>query len=251
MLWGFDNKIKEFKNLAAAGQLGQSYVFFGDSQIGKFAFAKALAVFLETGEFGETSKTLLDYQEIQPDEEKGSIALETVNQVKGFLFERPFASLRRTAIINESDKLTPEAQAALLKIVEEPPADGLIILIAPDPSVLLPALASRCQRVYFPRLAKKEIEEILIKEYSIKPETAQSAAIKSFGRLGRALVLVGYNDKGGEKDYFEEKILALWERMPIGASKLAWLLGRATSAKRFNVNVNLQQRAAEQYLTNN
>jgi len=251
MLYGFDKKIKEFKILAENGRLAQSYIFFGDPQIGKAAFARHLAFFLETGEFIVTSRTLVDFLEVSPIAGKDFIGIESAAEIKGFLSEKTFSSLRRTVIVPEAERLTDEAQAALLKIVEEPPADSLIILILPDPNFLIMPLASRCQKIYFSRLSRKEIEEILIGDHKIGAAAAKKAAEDSFGRLGRALALVGYNDKEPLKDYFSEKILAGRKKMPVSSGKMAWLLDREAALRRFNLNAGLQQRAAEEYLTNN
>lgn len=251
MLYGFDKKIGEFKTLAKNNRLSQSYIFYGDPQIGKAAFARQLAVFLETGEFVAATKILTDFLEIEPEPDKEAIGIEAANSVREFLFQKPFISSRRTVIVPEAERLTDEAQAALLKIVEEPPRESLIILILPNPEFLTAALVSRCQKIYFPRLSWKELETFLVRDFKIEPAAAKKAAIASFGRLGRALALIGYNDTkvSGPGDYFEKKIIAGWEKMAAGAGsgKMAWLLAREAAIGRLNLNVGLQQRAAEEF----
>ncbi|MDP1706851.1 MAG: hypothetical protein Q8L36_03480 [bacterium] len=253
MLYGFDKRIEEFKALIANDQLAQSYVFFGDPQIGKAFFARNLAYFLEVGDFNQSEKALIDYLEVIPELEKDSIGIEAVGRIKAFFSETPLISARRTVIVPEAERLTDEAQAALLKIVEEPPQGALIILVLPDPIFLTPPLASRCQKIYFPRMSSKEVADVLTNDYKIETTEAKKAALGSFGRLGRALAILGYNKDSQplKADYFGEKIAAMGKRLPMGSEKLSWLLAREASMKRFNLNANLQQRAAEQYLTNN
>lgn len=250
MLYGFDKRIKEFRALVANNQLGQSYIFFGDPQIGKASFARNLAYFLETGDFNQSEKALIDYFEVVPESEKNSIGIEAVSQIKAFLSETALISSRRTVIVPEAERLTDEAQAALLKIVEEPPQNALIVLVLPDPIFLTPPLASRCQKIYFPRMSSKEVADILIDSYKIEAGMAKKAALESFGRLGRALAILGYNkdSQSPNADYFGEKIAAMGKRLPFDSEKLSWLLAREASLKRFNLNANLQQRAAEQIL---
>ncbi|MDP2705803.1 MAG: hypothetical protein Q8O49_01185 [bacterium] len=250
MLYGFNKRIEEFKALIANDQLAQSYVFFGDPQIGKASFARNLAYFLETGDFNQSEKALIDYLEVIPEPEKDSIGIEAVGRIKAFFSETPLISARRTVIVPEAERLTNEAQAALLKIVEEPPVGALIILVLPDPIFLTPALASRCQKVYFPRMSLNELENVLIDNYKIEAQAAKRAALGSFGRLGRALAILGYNkdSQPPNTDYFGEKIALMGKRLPFGSEKLSWFLAREASIKLFNLNANLQQRAAEQIL---
>lgn len=252
MLYGFDKRAKEFKDLSAAGCLAQSHIFYGDPQIGKTAFARGLAFFLETGEFAASSKILSDFLEIWPEEEKEEIGIDAVRRLKHFLSETPLVSLRRSVIVPEAERLTIEAQAALLKIVEEPPAEALIVLVLPNPDFLAPALVSRCQKTYFPRLAQAELERILCKEYKAVPIEAKKTAAESFGRLGRALGILGYNEKkqGGPAEYFESKIVAGFKKLPGSITKMEWLLEREAALKRLNLNTGLQQRAAEQFMNN-
>ena len=101
-------------------------------------------------------------------------------------------SKKRLAIVRDAENLTPEAQSAILKTVEELPPENLIIFISTDRDSLLPPLVSRLQKIYFPRISNNEIEKFLISAYGEKfaEEKIKSAALESFGRPGRAIDLL-------------------------------------------------------------
>jgi DNA polymerase-3 subunit delta' len=251
-LFGYEDKIRSFKRLIKEDRLGQSYLFYGDEGIGKNSFAKLLACALETGKFETTPETLLDVSFVAKDEEENSLGIEKVLELKRFLWQSPLKSRYRLAVVNDAEELTPEAQGALLKIVEEPPAHGLIVFIAHDENVLLPPLASRLTKIYFPRLSKAEITGILKEHYGAAKGKAEETAELSFGRLGLALrILDGKKEKKEEslEDILENKILKLRrEGLRKNAKTLAWLLDREMSVKRYNLNMNLQKKAVEQWI---
>lgn len=253
MLLGHEDKIEVFKSLVKNQKLGHAYLFFGDNQIGKFTFAKSLAYFLEYGEFGVFNKPLIDSQEISPDLEKNTIGIDAVRQIKRFLYQKPFSSQKRTTIIDQAQALTPEAQAGLLKIVEEPPSNALIIIIAQDPLALLPPLLSRLRKVYFRRLSSELIEKNLQEHYKISKERARKIANLSFGRMGRAIdLLKGEEDMGNEDIEYEleKRILDLRKNLIKNSHALSWLLEREMLVKRYNLNKNLQQKAINVILNN-
>ncbi len=255
MLFGFEEKIKIFKNLFEKNQLSQAYLFYGESEIGKFTFAKSFAYYLEYGEFEILPKPLIDYLEIVPDPEKKNIGIETVRQIKNFLSQTPFKSSKRFLLIDQAETLTQEAQSALLKIVEEPFPSSLIILISPDPSVFLPPLASRLVKIYFPRFSQKRIEDFLVKFKGLSEKEAKKIAFFSFGRIGRALKILenpsflkNYHQKDLE-DYLDQKILSFYFKDKIRYSKiLSFLILKSWQVKLYNLNTNLQLKIIDDYL---
>ena len=285
MLYGLEEKIDDFKKAIKENNLRQSYLFFGELQIGKFTFASSLVNFLENNEFVPSAgkrpdcagRPLIDAEFFLPDE-TGSIGIDAVRRLKKFLYQRPIVSSRRSAVFDSAESLTPEAQNALLKIIEEPPQFSLIIFIAHETSVFSPTLASRFTKVYFPRLSQKSIEKFLKEKFKIDSNKAALTAKQSFGRIGRAVQLLqslpirqaGLPDgrhgpsslptgdlPKGEKTnsepeslskYLEELILSLRKNLLKNSSKLSWLLEREELIKRYNLNPKLQFKAINQYL---
>src|SRR4030042_2896211 len=120
--------INNFRKLIENDKLSHSYLFFGGGEE-KFIFSKALANFLEKGEFSEPKEILTELLAVSPSE-KGTIGIEEIRNLKYFLWQKQTASLKRIAIVESAQALTIEAQNAALKIVEEPPERGLIIFLA-------------------------------------------------------------------------------------------------------------------------
>jgi DNA polymerase-3 subunit delta' len=78
----------------------------------------------------------------------------------------------------------------LLKLIEEPPANTLFILVTENESLILPTILSRCQLIKIPSLEIHEIEEALVSRNNTNPETARQAASVSEGNYREALQLV-------------------------------------------------------------
>lgn len=262
-IFGHEDKIELFKKLIREGNLGHAYLFYGDSEIGKFLFAKSLANFLAapislgraSPNFFEVGRegTLLDSRVFTPNE-KNSIGIEEARELKSFLWQTPLVSEKRLAIINDCHLLTPEAGGAMLKIAEEPPKHGTLIFITHAPQALFPPLLSRFAKVYFKRMPKERIKSLLADIYKIPLQKAEVIAINSFGRIGRAINLLkgeNANEKMNLESEIEEEILALSRKNLIkNAEALSWLLERESLLKRYNLNQNLQKKAMDYEITN-
>ena len=230
--------------------LGHAYLFFGDAEIGKASCAEYLANLVERGAFEKPSVQLLDAAVFMPNE-KGNIGIDEVRGMKRFLWQTPLSSSKRIAIIDGAEALTPEAQSAMLKIVEEPPSHGLLIFVTYDPETLLAPLASRLSKIYFQRLSVKKVEQYLVAK-GVPAKKASDLAAKSYGRIGRALNLLRGDEEGEEslERALEEEILSLHASgVEKNSAKLSWLLAREELVKRFNVNPNIQKKAIE-YMVN-
>ena len=249
MFFGHKDKIKIFKKLVYDGNLSHAYLFYGYPQIGKFYFSKLLAFFLEFGEFKFFDKPLIDTKFFSSDGNK-VIGVETVRELKRFLFQKPLRSPRRLAIINDANKLSKEAESSMLKIVEEPPPAAMIIFIVNDQRVLFAPLLSRLTSVYFPSFSEEEIREIAVKNYKLSAGKAADIAKKSFGRIGRAINLIeGIGELSTEDDLkkeIEEKIVNLYIKdVRRNSRTLAWFLNREADLQRFNLNASLQRKAID------
>ncbi len=247
MIYGHEKKVDFFKNLISRGILGHAYLFFGEPQIGKHYFAKHLAYFLEYGEFEILEKPFLDTVFVEP-EGNEKIGIDRIREMRKFLFQRPFRSNKRLVILDKAGFLTPEAQAGLLKFVEEAPSHVTFIFIAEDPQSLLPPLVSRLQKIYFSRLSSRELRKVLEKEYDLPESKAKEVSKESFGRLGRALdIMNGENDNDENLEKFiEKKIIALFLKDKFkNAGLIKWLVDREMKVKRFTLNPKLQRKVIE------
>jgi len=190
VILGHSEKIKIFKDLADKDGLSHAYLFYGPEQVGKNHFAKALSAYLEHGEFEESKRLLSETLTVLPGEDKDSIGIDEVRVAKTFLYRKPVNSEKRLVIIDNSDLLTSQAQNAILKITEEPPKTGIIILITKNPDTLLPTLRSRVQQVYFSRLKSDDLKNFLKKERGLADDEIERIVKLSFGRPGRMFDLI-------------------------------------------------------------
>jgi DNA polymerase-3 subunit delta' len=269
MLLGHTDKAKIFKHLIEAKRLAHGYLFFGESHVGKCTFAKCLANFLETGRFEEPTLPLLETLIVQP--EADTIGIDAIRHARQFLSRKPLRSTRRVLIVDNAEKLTNQAQNAILKLAEEPPPSSLIIMVVSSPEVLLPTLQSRLQKIYFPRIKTEAIEKILVSNFGLEPLKANTLARESLGKPGLAIdsindekdktvaVLVrelfsGHSKRatieevlGGEglTERFLTKVIAKLSTDPIKHYKtLSKIMDRLVKMADFTTNKRLQLEAA-------
>ena len=155
-------------------------------------------------------------------------------------------SAKRTVIVRNAEALTPEAQAACLKIVEEPPASALIIFTAASPEALFPPLASRLLKIYFPRMGRATLAEALSSHYGASALEAERIATESHGRIGLALKLLKGKKKkaAGLSESVAEEISSLRNADLSGNAKLlSRLLRLEEQLARYNLNERIQEKA--------
>jgi len=116
-----------------------------------------------------------------------SIGIDTIRFLDNEAHYRPFESQHRFFVIDEAEKMTPEAANSLLKTLEEPPATTSILLVTAFPQQLLPTIRSRCQNFVFLPLSRAETTEYLTDKTSL--ENCQLRACFSNGSIGKALDL--------------------------------------------------------------
>jgi len=120
-------------------------------------------------------------------EDKASIGVEQIRKLQGdLMLKAANPSGQRVILFDEADKLTTEAQNALLKVIEEPPESTILILAATDPERLLATVRSRTQAVYFPPLSKTVIADYLTAHDGVPGSLSAELAELSGGAIGLA-----------------------------------------------------------------
>lgn len=133
---------RDFQRLIKNDALGHGYLFFGRHSNDSFlSFAQSAANYLENGKWDMPDVALIDSM-------VAGAGIDDIRRAIHFLWQKPFRSKRKTLIIPNAGELTAEAQNAILKIAEEPPAHALIIILVRDPDILLSTLSSRFQKIY-------------------------------------------------------------------------------------------------------
>lgn len=125
--------------------LGSVLILGGDK---KERLNRAWEVLAEHGFKSDSKGTPdADLLVVQREENKKSIGIAQARQCRDFLRERPFEKKVKAVLVEDAQALTDDAQGSLLKILEEPPAFGLIILLADKEGSLLSTVVSRCQKI--------------------------------------------------------------------------------------------------------
>jgi len=183
----------------ARASLPPSLIFAGPDGVGKRSAAVALAQLLNCatpvdrdacGTCASCTRIArlvhADVFLIEPGD-TGVIKVDQLREVIERTAYRPFEGRRRVVIVNEADALLSEAQNALLKTLEEPPAASMFVLVTARPDELLPTVRSRCQRLRFGRLSPGDIAAVLMERHGYSPTDAHAAASAADGSLGLAL----------------------------------------------------------------
>ena len=126
-------------------------------------------------------------------EEEKSISVDSIRALRDQLALRPFEADRHIALIPRADRMTAQAQNALLKTLEEPAGGNVFFLLTDQPGAMLPTIVSRCRRLRFSPVSVEACAEILA-EKGVEPGRARLAAACAQGAVGRALEIAGDED---------------------------------------------------------
>ncbi|MFH0855538.1 MAG: DNA polymerase III subunit delta' [Candidatus Omnitrophota bacterium] len=196
---GLDRPIEILKAYIDNSRLEAGYLFTGPEGIGKRQVALALAKRLNCLEdkadaCGHCSSCLKIDSYQHPDvhvisDDEPQIKIEVIRQLQKEMSLKAYEGRLKVFIIDNANKLTAEASNSLLKVLEEPSRGSLIILITDKPGLLFKTVVSRCKVVKFSPLKRRDLEEILRKDYKLDAGYSHFLAYFSEGRLGRALKL--------------------------------------------------------------
>lgn len=153
------------------------------------------------------------------------ITVDEIRRLLSFFHLSAAEGGRRVAIIDAADDMNPNAANALLKVLEEPPADALILIVAHQPAGLLPTIRSRCRTLRLSPLPPAQMGNVLA--HLGIDDDAESLAALSDGSVGEALRLAG---QGGLDRYQQlVDLMATLPRMdrPLAAGFADGAAGRA------------------------
>ncbi len=180
------------------GRMRHAYLITGPDQVGKTTLARAFAAALNcTGApapCGQCRACTLIAKDAHPDvtliaaEAGGNILkIDQVRALQQTLALRPFEARYRVAILRNFHQANPAAANALLKTLEEPAPNVVLLLTAISADLLLPTIVSRCQPLHLRPLPLQTVYQALIQRWGASPEQAQTLARLSGGRIGWAI----------------------------------------------------------------
>lgn len=195
-------QIKEhLQNVLSTGKVSHAYIINGEKSSGKEFIAKVFAMALQC-EKGKTEPCQECHSCRQalsgnhPDiikvvhEKPNSISVDDIRtQVNGDIAIKPYSSGYKIYIINEAEKMTTQAQNAILKTLEEPPGYAVILLLTSNVNGLLPTIRSRCVVLDMKPVADHMVKEYLCRQLAVPDYKAEVCAAFARGNVGKAKML--------------------------------------------------------------
>ena len=206
---GHEEVIKHLQNAAAMDKVSHSYIFAGEKGSGKKLLAKLFAMTLQCEKHGKepclqcgSCKKAMNRN--HPDiiyvthEKPNSIGIEDIReQLIGDVAIKPYSGPYKIYIVDEAEKMTVQAQNALLKTIEEPPAYAVILLLVNNGGSLLPTISSRCVTLNFKPVRDEVIKQYLMEELHVPDYQAEVSVAFAQGNVGKAKRLA-LSDNFGE-----------------------------------------------------
>ena len=199
--------IKEhFFNAVITGNISHAYILSGEAGMGKKSLANAfaLALLCVKGQADPCRQCHACKQVMSgnhPDliyvthEKPASIGVDDVRrQINDTIQVKPYSSAHKIYIVDEAEKMTVQAQNALLKTIEEPPAYAVILLLTTNAEAFLPTILSRCVQLKLKPLKDGEVKDYLVSRMSVEMSQAEIYTAFARGNLGKAIHLADSED---------------------------------------------------------
>ena len=218
---GHEQIIAHLQNAIEEDKVSHAYIFNGPEAAGKMMLAEAFAMALQCE--GEGKRPCLECRSCrqaadhnQPDiiyvshEKPNTIGVDDIRtQINNDIDIKPYSSRYKVYIVDEAQKMNQQAQNALLKTIEEPPAYAIILLLTTNADSFLQTILSRCITLNLKAVKEDKIKEYLMKHYQIPDYQADICAAFSQGNVGKAIQLASSEEFGELK----ASVLQLMKRL--------------------------------------
>lgn len=208
---GHNNIIEYIENAVTSGNISHAYILNGEKGSGKKLLAKLFAMSLqcenreEDGDAcGECSACKKAKSNNHPDiirvthEKPTTISVDEIReQVNNDVVIKPYIGPYKIYLIPDADMMSVQAQNALLKTIEEPPAYAVIILLTHNAEILLPTIRSRCVMLKLRNIRDKLVKKYLMEKMELTDYKADLCVAFAQGSIGRAVALASsefFND---------------------------------------------------------
>ena len=210
---GHDMIKEHFKKAIEAQKVSHAYILTGEAGMGRKSLANAFALTLlcEKGKSEPCMECHACKQVLSgnhPDlifvthEKPASIGVDDIRkQINDTIMIRPYSSYYKIYIVDEAEKMTAQAQNALLKTMEEPPAYAVILLLTTNQEAFLPTILSRCVQLKLKPLQDFVVKQYLVESIGVTEAKADVYAAFARGNLGKAIHLAESEDF---KEMYEE-----------------------------------------------
>jgi len=217
---GHDRAISILRAHQRAGRLAHAYCLIGEEAIGKTAVARALAEELLLGD-GQPSR-LEVHPDFWSDDRPEAISIDELRfhpergaptheqSLQQFLSLKPFVAPLRVALLANAERMTEQAQNCLLKTLEEPPPNTVLLLTTAYPDHLLPTCLSRCQLISFSPVGRPAMADFVkARQPTVAEAEADALVGLAHGRPGWAARALSDRDWVVRMERWAEQLAAL------------------------------------------
>lgn len=216
-IYGQDHIREHLRAAISSEKISHAYIIEGERYSGKEFIAEVFAEALECQGEGEVpcgecvscrqAKTRNNPDIIRVTHDKPNvISVDDIrSQINNDVLIRPYAYKKKVYIVNEAEKMNPQAQNALLKTLEEPPEYAVILLLVTNEESLLATIRSRCVVLKMRPVADKIVKKYLMEEVEVPDYKADICVAFARGNLGKARLLA----RNEEFDNIREDALRL------------------------------------------
>ncbi len=195
---GHEQTIMHLQHAIQLNKVSHAYIFNGEKGSGKKLLAGIFAQTLQCRAGGtepcmECQSCKQAVNQNQPDiirithEKPNTIRVEDIReQLNGDILIKPYSSPYKIYIVDEAEKLTVQAQNALLKTIEEPPVYAVILLLTSNVGMLLPTIQSRCVVLNLKPVSSEQIKKYLMEDLEIPEYYADICTAFAQGNVGKA-----------------------------------------------------------------
>lgn len=239
-------QLKEhLENALTTNKVSHAYIINGERSAGKEFIAKTFAMALQC----ENRQGIEPCQECHscrqalsgnhPDiifithEKPNTISVDDIrSQINGDVAIKPYSSPRKIYIMNEGEKMTVQAQNALLKTLEEPPEYAVILILTTNANSLLPTILSRCVVLNMKPVRDEQIKRFLMESMEIPSYKADICTAFARGNVGKARMLA----KSEEFDKVKDEAITLLKY--IGEMEINEIVAAIKKINEYKFDVN-------------
>ena len=210
---GHKQIIAHLQHAVVNDKVSHAYIFNGPDRSGKRMLAESFAMTLqcEAGGSEPCMNCRSCHQALsknQPDiiylthEKPNTISVDDIRrQINGDIGVKPYSSRHKVYIVDEAEKMNVQAQNALLKTIEEPPAYAVILLLTTNADAFLPTIRSRCVTLDLKPVEDELVRRHLMQKCQVPDYQADICVAFAQGNVGRAMLLASSEKFNELKDY--------------------------------------------------
>ena len=241
---GNEQIIEHLQNAIRMGKVSHAYILNAPESSGKRLIAEAFAATLQCEEKGtepcgmcHSCKQAVSHN--HPDiiyvrhEKPNTISVDDIRvQINQDIAVKPYSSPYKIYIVDEAEKMNVQAQNALLKTIEEPPAYGVILLLTTNADAFLPTILSRCIRLDLKPVANDKLKDFLMKKCEVVDYQADICVDFSQGIVGKAIRLASC----AQFNEIKEAALQLVKR--VKDIDLSEMIGAVKQVSEYKLDIN-------------